>query len=377
VRYFSWMNKVLVENKQRLMVLDVLRGLFVVGLIIIHLRLYPNLLLTISGRSKLWLSVGEGFFAVSGFLLGYLNRYSWFVDPIVSSKKLWKRSFKLYLWSIFTTLFFTIWGNLFPVGLVKESLWQITSSNIGEMIMKTLSFRYVYGWADYLVFYTIYIFLTPLVLWLAARHKAWKIVAISLFIWLVRNNNLYMGMQVVFFMSLLVGFRYIELEKAFAKIDYQKIKKLQNLVMMIFWGTLIFSIVSVHYFFVIKSLMQWFGVSDEVVSFVAQKNLVLNLYFDKQTMGLGRLVLYPLWFLGVLSIVNRFKSTLAKLFGGIFLDFGKNSLKVYIIHAFVIFPVPWLSSKFGISGYSEYTLFTFLVLIIIYYINKYSENIKI
>lgn len=369
------MDKVI--TKSRIEVLDILRGIFVTALIVIHLRLHPNFILMLTGRSKLWVSVGEGFFVVSGFLIGYLNKNTWNENVLLSTKKLVKRASKLYLWSVATTIIFTLWGNVLPVEYAKDGLWQLNSGNFILFIYKTLKLQYFYGWADYLSLYAVYILLTPLVFWIAKKFGYFLPLIISLVVWYFRGESLHMGMQIVFFSALLVGFYYDQVNMFFKTILLHGFEMVKSSINIIFWVTLILSIISVHYFGVVLSVFNIFGVNSEFIGYLTKKNLVLNYYFDKQTVGVGRLFITPIWFFGFFGLAQKYATWLGGVFGGIFKKFGRNSLKVYLIHSFVIFPIPWILAKLNLSGYIFYTAVTLAVLIIIYYINEWTKNFKI
>lgn len=56
----------------RIEALDILRGLFLVVILINHIALFPNIFMLFTGKSELWFSAAEGFMTVSGVLVGYI-----------------------------------------------------------------------------------------------------------------------------------------------------------------------------------------------------------------------------------------------------------------------------------------------------------------
>lgn len=349
------------KEKPRLDEVDLLRGFFVASLVVIHLRLWPNLLMAISGGSKLWVSVDSGFFALSGFLLGFLNRNLWFTDRQKACNKLLSRAAKLYFWSIFTTLVFTWWGNHLTVEYQKTGMWEV-NHNFLEMLYKTVTFQYVYGWADYLNYYTIYIFLTPLFLYFASNLSVFFAVFVSFFIYSFHALNPYFGLQIFFFLSMLVGFNYDFFVALYQKISTRTL--LQSILNLLFWSSLALSIFSVHYFTFLANKFLSVGMASSLI----HKNNVLNLYFDKQSVAIGRVLLWPIWMYGFLRVFSKFKSELSSFLGGFLLKLGQNSLKVYLIHAFVIFPAPYFLKLLSVDSYLERTIFSAVILGIVYVI---------
>lgn len=351
------------EENKRLVEVDLLRGFFVASLVVIHLRLWPNLLMAISGGSKLWVSVDSGFFSLAGFLLGYLNRSIWFVDRSSARNKLLLRAIKLYLWSIFTTLVFTAWGNMLSLEYQKSGLW-IVDNNLLELFSKTLSYQYVYGWADYLNYYTVYILLTPLFFYIISNFSVYIAVLLSFFVYIFHSTSAYFGLQIFFFLSMVVGFKFEEIRAWFLNISKVTLRKLDFVLSFIFLVTLLGSIFSVHYF---ESFARVF-LPIELADILIHKNNVLNLYFDKQVVAIGRVLLWPIWMFGFYKIFAKFRVYLSDLGGGFLVKIGQNSLKVYLIHAFVIFPAPYFLKIFSIDTYIERTIFSAIILWIVYLI---------
>lgn len=96
------------------------------------------------------------------------------------------------------------------------------------------------------------------------------------------------------------------------------------------------------------------------------KNKVLNWYFDKQTMGLGRLLLSPVWHLSFLFIFLKFQKSITKYLGWLLFSFGKNSLYAYLFHAFVIYPIPFLMTTYNLGGIVINSLVTGLSVLLVY-----------
>ena len=85
----------------RLATLDLLRGWFLIVILVNHLFYFPSGYDLISGRGMLLVSAAEGFFIISGLLIGIIRGGRVSNVPFLGIwKKLWKRGIILYAWSV-------------------------------------------------------------------------------------------------------------------------------------------------------------------------------------------------------------------------------------------------------------------------------------
>ncbi len=346
------------SDSKRMIVFDLMRGFFMFGIIVNHLDLHPNLLALFTGSTKLWVSFAEGFFVVSGFFIGFLYK-----EKIKNSfrevvLKLSRRSLRLYLWTIYLTVLFTYWGNMMPVGLVKTGLWIVRPENVWELTIKTLTLRYTYGWADILPYYAVFLLVSPIYLWALKKTRWYYLFTVNLLIWLVRKDSVYLAIQPLFFAGLIAGFYSEKIKLWWMKMRAEKRYKIKTILYGVFFISLLFSVFSAFFFEKVFSSLP-FG------QFLIAKNRVLNLYFDKQTVGVGRLLLSPVWIVVGFFLFGSFEKKIEKYLGWLFLSFGKSSLYAYILHAFVIYPVPFLVFYFGTYGLWWNTLISLLAVSIV------------
>jgi hypothetical protein len=59
-------------KSKRILSLDLLRGFFLIVIMIDHVELYPNGWDFLTGKGRLWVSAAEGFFFMSGLLIGMI-----------------------------------------------------------------------------------------------------------------------------------------------------------------------------------------------------------------------------------------------------------------------------------------------------------------
>jgi len=340
-------------------------GHYIFGIIINHLALFPNTFMFVTGASKLWVSFAEGFFMVSGFFVGFLYREKIMTDFTGVSVKLVKRAFKLYLWTVYLTFLFTYWGNLMPVGTVKESLWIVKYENLTEFLLKAFTFQYRYGWADILPYYSIYLLLTPLFLFLLHRGLVKLLILVSLVVWTFRLQSSYLAIQTFYFGGIVVGFYYQQIKDWWFSLPKLRRIRIESGVIFGFLLSLLVCLFSVFYFGELVKHLPY-------AEWLVQKNRVLNWYFDKQTVGPGRLLLSPLWHLAFLFLFARYINQIKKFLGWLLFVFGKNSLYSYMFHAFFIYPIPYFYIQFGLGGFWVNSLVSMICILLIWIFTKHT-----
>ena len=82
---------------ERIRTFDLMRGLFLIIILLNHLSYYPSGLDIITGRSMMYVSAAEGFFLISGIVLGLVRGRKLLDQPFKKSTKLiLKRGLRLY-----------------------------------------------------------------------------------------------------------------------------------------------------------------------------------------------------------------------------------------------------------------------------------------
>ncbi len=327
------------EKAPRIIALDLLRGYFLVSIILNHLQWYPNLYDWVALRGTLLVSAAEGFFMVSGMLLGIVRGRNLADKPFrVSALLVLKRGLTLYITSVILMLIFTLigWFFLDNPGL-KPGIRPIDQP-IHEILFGAFSLQYLYGWADFLRLYAIFIIATPLALWLLRKGKWWVVAIISCVIWSIfpiaheitgNSTELLMPLswQLIFFGGLIIGFHWVDLRNWWQGRTKTLRRSLAASVLGVATLTL-----AINAFIVIGTTIGF--LPEHVASFY---HSLQTDFFDKHALDIPRIVLFGLWFTLGLAIFMRYEKQIAKTFGWILLPFGTNSLYVYILHAILLF----------------------------------------
>ena len=339
----------------RLATLDLLRGWFLIVILVNHLFYFPSGYDLISGRGMLLVSAAEGFFIISGLLIGIIRGGRVSNVPFLGIwKKLWKRGIILYAWSVGLSFFYILLGWLFydtpglKWGLVPP--W----TNIPEVIGQVLSLQYFYGWADFLRMYAVYIFVAPLAIWLLRKGRWYVVVTLSALVWLVPQKpvvetNMIYTWQTLFFGALIVGYYWEPIKKFLRSAQKRLLNGVVYTLLAITALTIALSVVSA---FVAPSLE---GPTWDWISKLTQ-SVPENVLFHKGNMPLLRLVLSFIWFASFFWLFYRHEKWLVSKLGWLLLPLGQNSLLVYIVQSLVIFAMHMLLRPSAFNFTSEHSL---------------------
>jgi hypothetical protein len=327
---------------ERIVTFDILRGYFLVGIIIDHLSFFPNGLDWWSMRGGLFVTMAEGFFLISGIILGIIRGAKMVDVPFHEVVKLLlKRGFQLYIVAVILAILFTVVGWLFYMNApgLKSGIAP-ANTPLWQLIWNAATFQYLYGWADYLRLYAVFLFASPLIMWLLRRGLWYVGLGLSLLVWLlfpdsnVADGGLQEKMQIVswqliFFIGMTIGFYWPTI--------LAKWRSLSLKARHVIGGSVVaFAAVTLAYNVAIMLSTMGFNMSAIGATPQLQHDLYVA-FFDKERLPLTRIALFLLWFGAAFYLVRRFEQYILKFLGWLLLPFGHNSLYVYTVHAFMIF----------------------------------------
>lgn len=317
--------------------IDIIRGYFLFVIIIDHLYRFFGFYDLFTGGGRQWVSAAEGFFFVSGMMIGLVRGRKLLNKPLKEScKKILSRAAVLYIWSVGLTFFFTIIGTLYVDNPgVKSGLFY--NEPISKLIIHTLTLRFTYGWADFLVYYVIYLLLSPIAIWLLRIGKWYILGAISFLVWLLLGKNVQLTWHLLFFWGAIAGFYLPEIELWFKQlpgvVKHTVSASIISLMAITVSISLFFNTI-VNILYRNQSLPR-LGI--DVYSLQEYNTNVLAPIFDKYTLAYGRLILFLIWFGALYILVRKFEKPLTRTLGKFFIPLGQNSLYVYIVHAVIVY----------------------------------------
>jgi hypothetical protein len=340
-------------KRRRLVTLDLMRGYYVGVLAAIHLDYIPSLLGLVDGRGTLPVSEAEGFFMISGLLVGLLRRRDLErYGPWKMTLNSWKRGVQLYIVAVPLTLLFTLIGRLavehghdqVKVGLDHWSTWP-------HLVYESMTFHYTYGWADFLNYYVPLFLVAPLVVWLLSKHL-WPLILVLAYagFWLPSHYNTsfyspFLQWGVYFFIGAVAGYHWNDLRALMARLSPG-------------WN----------------SAIRWSLIAATAVTYLIGLILIYkphlvssdgmyNHMFQNNRLGLLRPFAAPISVGGTFLIIRRYEDALARTIGKVLIPFGSNSLYVYVAQSFVVFLVPF---AFGPKGFWFNSVFDAAVIALIW-----------
>lgn len=333
------MSAELEKKSKRIATFDLIRGYFMVSIILNHLQWFPSGLDLVAMRGSLLVSAAEGFFLVSGIVLGIVRGRKLLNKPFqLGAQLLIKRGVVLYITSVILALLFTLLGWWFFMdnpGLKAgirppdQPLW--------EVILGIFSFNYIYGWADFLRLYAVFLLVSPFALLLLRKNLWWLLLVVSAIVWStypwalthsVGSGELLMilSWQFIFFAGLTIGFYWQPLSDWW----YRQTTRLRACILR---PILLVAALSLVMNIVVEGMIA-FNIAPASLETLYQTTW---LHFVKEELPLPRLLLFASWFILGFYIFHTYEAFIVRFFGWILLPFGQNSLYVYILHAVLIF----------------------------------------
>lgn len=343
-----------------------MRGWFLVVIACDHLIRIPSMFDLVTGRGLLWVTAAEGFFFISGMLVGIARGRQMQLEGLkVASRHLWARAGKLYVASIILTLAYLFIGYALEahgITAIKGGLTHFGS--VGELLYNVFNLNYTYGWADFLSFYAMYLAIAPLALWLLRRKWWWVIVGVCLTLWLIKGVvtlpflSYYAIWQVYFFLGMVFGYHYNSIRDRYRLLPARTVQLWRIGLITATVTTIVASIAFtfgtpffVRYGPTYAGILQLLHLPspDTFYRFFdgVKENETFKLLFQNGRGGLLRLPIFLLWFGCLFSLVRQYEHLVITKVGWLLLPLGKNSLYVYILQSVLAFSVPLMHLPFS------------------------------
>lgn len=326
------------EKRQRIVALDLLRGYLLIVIMIDHFGWFPSPFEFLSGRGSLWASAAEGFFLISGLLVGYIYTPRILKSFRMTALKLWRRGLLLYAWAVALTIVFTWWGQHIGAGHTPAGLWE--NPPPGEFLFKALTLQYVYGWADFLQYYAVYMMIAPFALWLCVRRFGWLVLLVSASVCFAGQGYL-LSWQLLFMIGVVGGYYLPALQQWYHKLPRRRSKQVAGAFGVLAAATITFSALTdrlaayaVESYGGFSALPNW--LHDGLQS-LFNIHIALLPWTQKDNLGLLRLASALVWFVALYLLFRRYERQIDRLSRGVLRAFGENSLVVYIVQSVLVF----------------------------------------
>ncbi len=345
----------------RVIAIDYFRGICILMILLNHGSTFTTPFDLLSGGSRLWTSAAEMFFLLSGLTFGIVRKKYVKTNFSYVVRKSYRRAALLYLIYIGTVLGSLILLEIFKAAHVKTNMPGALpqGTNPLHLLFSILALSYTAGWANFLMYYSIYLLAAPYLLRALAgsRRVVAPMLVGSAVIYTVGSLQLlplgsyqaFLIWQLYFVIGLVLSEARVSALGRFYKLSDRKRKILSGAVMSAAVLVLAFSIlVEFHLQRFISQL-----VSDGYLpaKALAAYNYLLNhkAVIDHWTINNRTGLLRPpvtLISLGAAYLVyQKYKAPLLRYTGEFVNLMGRNTLIIFVAQAFTIpilaaLPVP-------------------------------------
>lgn len=367
------------KKRERIVALDLLRGTFLLVIFINHIAWSPSLFDFITGQSHLFASAAEGFFAISGILLGYIYGPRVLIKTKDTFIRLFKRAGWLYLLSIGFTALYSFITLFLPPDTVRS---QYLSPSFFDFLFNTLTLQFNYGWADFLSRYAVLMVFAPFVLWLVAKNKAWLVAILSFITWFMLGESglsNYTAWQIIFVGGIIVGCYLPKIEATVMSLS--KLRRNYALVILTSVSiitfvtsiilTVLFPIIAGDYRYLISPSLH-----QSILGIIDFRTALDYSIFDRDSMAFGRLIIGTIWFTTLYIWYRRNEQKIDRISKRSLLLLGQNSLYVYGLQSFILFMMDiFLKPPEGASVLLK-TLVIANAVYFVYLLTKHRTNIR-
>lgn len=372
-------------NSKRILVFDYIRGYLMLVILIDHLNIYPSIFQYITGRGQMWVTAAEGFFFISGIMVGLIRggQYIKSKDLVPVAKKLAARSWRLYLYYVF----FTILSVLIALLLIKLNLGTLktedvmTSKGISRTFWNIIQLSAGYGYVNFLKYYAVYMILSIPLLWLLKNKMWYLVIGLAIVSWFEPRLATF-NFDVFFFywfsyfaLGTLFGFYYDKIKNIFLK----RPRLIQQTVCWLSIGVLFL-------IFVVNWFINFFDAkkSTNIVGFLKLfshyewrlTDFTETWLYNNRT-GLLRLIIFILIAPGLFFLFKKLEPFIKKRLDWIIGDFGRNSLRTFIVGGISVLLFKFWAVDITFiynSLISAFYLYLVLKIINIGWIKKYLSN---
>jgi hypothetical protein len=322
----------------RIKELDLLRGYFILVILIDHIQRWPSAYTYITGQGRLWVSAAEGFFIISGLLIGYLRGHkSRHLDMRIITKKLFSRAVMLYAWCVGISFFVFSITAIFSDGqnpLLPKLPDASQVTDLPTYLWTIISGQYANDWIYFLRLYAIILAVSPLVIWLLRKGLWWVALLASISVYaasfFITQPEGAMQWQLLFFTAALFGWKFE------AIIVWLRANPRAKKIITVSAISVTLITMALSYFWV-----HGWGAVESGQSIISRDGYItargwIDPWFTNNPMAIGRVLLSFVWFAGLLALFHALRRPISRLFGWLLMTFGQYSLGAYCLQAILL-----------------------------------------
>lgn len=329
-------------SSKRIIVFDYIRGYLMLVILLNHLKLYPSFWQYFTGRGDMWISAAEGFFFVSGIMVGLIRggEYKKTGNFKLIAKKILSRAFKIYLVFLGSTLAaLLLMGimNLIGINYAPATASVVKIKNINDTLWSFMTLYNIYGWTDFLKFYVIFLLFSVPLLWLLKIRMWYLVVGLAITFWFIPRlatfsfDTSYLYWGTYFVLGLASGFHYENIKKLY----YSMPKKFVVLIPAFSIGLLVL-LVSANWFTNFYRPPKDSSFINIVKTFTLynwRSTEFTQIYLHNNRSGILRLPVFLIYANGLFFVFKYLEGFIKDKLDWLFGEVGRNSLRIYVVGA--------------------------------------------
>lgn len=331
-----------IDNHGRDLRIDLLRGFFVVAMIVDHVR-GPSPLYLLTGGNRFYASAAEGFILTSGLVAGLV--YHRMIERVGLGPALLKvlqRAVTLYLVTIGLTLLILPVAEMLGLPFAQG----IDASNPLRVIVSVLTLHQTYYLVDVMLLYTVLFLVSPLAFVLLDRGHTKVVLAASWLLWglyqvypelvslpwPIDGNYLFnfSAWQVLFFTGLVIGYRQDRLPL---------LSRRAARAALVLTGLGVLLLVGVYFVVDPPTDIMSPDIAISSLTLIDARAWLQDYVFAKVDLRPGRLIASALVFTFMFFAVTVFWRRIQRVLGWLLLPLGQHALYAYAAHVILVVAV--------------------------------------
>ncbi len=337
------------NTKDRVIALDYFRGILILMVILNHSLIFSMPFTILAGAGILWTTAAELFLLISGITLWVVRGDAIEASLRETTQKIWKRAALIYLINItVVSLSLLLALYLTSRGLTNDVDGALPAKTSIGLLADILSFKYTIGWANFLMYFSLMLFLAPFVMY-GLKTKIWPIItALSLlifsyFVFRTARYGIYgtFGIwQVYFFLGLTIGRFRIPILQWYWSLSKRSASLLANFVAGIGCTALLLSIFLEFNLYPYVSRMAesgWLPLKFQTayIHYLGHKGQI-DYFFVNSRAGILRPLAAVLFLATAYMLYQKHKGFLIRNTGNFVNAFGRDTLWIFVAQAFAI-----------------------------------------
>ncbi len=322
--------------------IDLLRGFFVVAMIVDHVR-GPSPLYLLTGGNRFYASAAEGFILTSGLVAGLV--YHRMIERLglgAALLKVLQRAMTLYLVTIGLTLLILPVAEMLGLSFAQG----IDASNPLRVVLSVLTLHQTYYLVDVMLLYTALFLVSPLAFVLLDRGLTWVVLGASWLLWGVyqvypdlvslpwpiAGNYLFnfSAWQVLFFTGLVLGYRQDRLPL---------LSRRAARTMLVLTGIGVLALIGVYFVVDPPTDVMPPDIAIGSLTLHGARVWLQDYVFAKVDLRPGRLIASALVFSFMFFAVTVFWRPIRRALGWLLLPLGQHALYAYSAHVVLVVAV--------------------------------------